>query len=55
MTGFNSQLAESLESIAQHKSWRLVPGKRFPHLLHGPLLRGVFRHPEVQHPASLLR
>jgi hypothetical protein len=26
-----------------------------PHLLHGPLLRGVFRHPEVHHPASLLR
>src|SRR5205807_8991806 len=25
-------------SIAQHISWRLLPGKRFPHLLHGPLL-----------------
>ena len=42
-------------AIAQHIPRRLVPGKRFPHLLHGPLLRGVFRHPEVHHPASLMR
>jgi hypothetical protein len=42
-------------SIAQHKSRRFIPRKRFPHLLHGPLLRGVFRHPEVLHPASLMR
>jgi len=41
-------------SIAPHVSWRLLPGKRFPHLLHRPLLRGVFRHPEVQYPASLM-
>ena len=41
-------------SIAQHIPRRLVPGKRFPHLLHAPLLRGMFRHPEVQHPASLI-
>ena len=27
-------------SIAQHISGCLVPGKRFPHLLHGPLLCG---------------
>src|SRR6267378_5785064 len=40
-------------SIAQHISRRLVPGKCFPHLLHGPLLCGVLRHPEVHHPASL--
>ena len=31
------------------------PRERLPHLLRGPLLRGVFRHPEVQHPASLMR
>src|SRR6476620_8274529 len=42
-------------SIAQHKSRRFIPGERFPHLLHGPLLCGMFRHPEVQHPASLMR
>ena len=42
-------------SIAQYISRRLVPGERFPHLLQGPLLRGVFRHPEVHHPASLMR
>ena len=42
-------------SIAQHISRRGVPGKGFPHLLHGPLLCGMFRHPEVQHPASLMR
>src|SRR5437879_12756363 len=42
-------------SIAQHKSWGLVPGKRFPHLLHGPLLRGMFCHRNVHHPASLMR
>src|ERR1700745_74737 len=36
-------------SIAQHVSRRLVPGKRFPRLLHRPVLRGVFRHPEVQY------
>jgi hypothetical protein len=42
-------------AIAQHIPRRLVPGKRFPHLLHSPLLRGVFRHPEVHHPASLMR
>src|SRR6266550_8303332 len=33
-------------SIAQHIARRLVPGKRFPHLLHGPLLCRVFRHPK---------
>jgi hypothetical protein len=42
-------------SIAQHISRRLVPGERFPHLLHGPLLSGMFRHPEVHHPAPLMR
>ena len=42
-------------SIAQHISRRLVPGKRFPHLLHGPLLRGVFCHPEVHYTASPMR
>src|SRR5215470_4030542 len=42
-------------SIAQHISRRLVPGERFPHLLYGPLLRGMFRHPEVHHPAPLMR
>src|SRR5260370_26535672 len=42
-------------SIAQYISRRLVPGKRFPHLLHGPLLGRVFCHPEVHHPASLMR
>src|SRR5713101_5930066 len=42
-------------SIAQYISWRFLPGKRFPHLLHGPLLCGVFRHPEVHHLASLMR
>jgi len=41
-------------SIPQQISGYLVPGKRFPHLLHGPLLRGMFRHPEVQHPASFM-
>ena len=35
-------------SIAPQISGCLVPGKRFPHLLHGPLLRGMFRHPEVE-------
>src|SRR6266404_1925881 len=33
-------------SIAQHIARRLVPWKRFPHLLHGPLLCRMFRHPE---------
>jgi hypothetical protein len=42
-------------SIAQHISRRLVPGEWFPHLLHGPLLTGMFRHPEVHHPAPLMR
>jgi len=42
-------------SIPQQISGCLVPGKRFPHLLHGPLLRGMFRHPEVHYPASLMR
>jgi hypothetical protein len=42
-------------AIAQQISRRLVPGKRFPDLLHGPLLRWVFRHPEVQHAASSMR
>ena len=42
-------------SIAQYISRRFVPGKRFPHLLYGPLLCGMFRHPEMQHPASLMR
>jgi hypothetical protein len=42
-------------SIPQHISACLIPGKRFPHLLHGPLLRGMFRHPEVHHSASLMR
>ena len=38
--------------IAQHISRRLVPRKRFPQLLHSPLLRGAFRHSEVHHLAS---
>jgi hypothetical protein len=42
-------------SIGQHISRGLVPGKRFPHLLYGPCLRGMFRHSEVHHPASLVR
>jgi hypothetical protein len=42
-------------SIAQYIPRRFVPGKCFPHLLHGPLLCGMFRHPEVHHPASLMR
>src|SRR5260370_13000039 len=41
--------------IAQHISRRLVPGKRFLQPLHVPLLRDAFRHPEVHHPASLMR
>src|SRR5260370_37954707 len=42
-------------SIAQHISRRLVPGTRFPQPLHAPLLRGEFRHPELHHPATLIR
>jgi hypothetical protein len=30
----------------------VIPGKRFPHLLHRPLLSGVFSHLEVQHTTS---
>jgi len=39
-------------SIARHISRRMVSGKRFPHLLQGPLLRGVLRHLEVHHPGD---
>jgi len=39
-------------TIAQQISGHLVPGKRFPDLLHRPLLSGMFRHLEMQHAAS---
>src|SRR5205807_7622795 len=42
-------------SIAPQISGYLVPGKRLPHLLHGPLLGGVFGHLEVHYTPSLMR
>ena len=42
-------------SIAQHILWRLTPGERLAHLLYGPLLRGVFGYPEVQHTTPMVR
>src|SRR5580704_17395129 len=36
-------------AVAQKISARVDPWKRFPHLLHRPLLAGVFGHLKVQH------
>ena len=41
--------------VAQQISGQLVPGKRFPDLLHHPLLSGMFRYLEMQHAASGVR
>jgi hypothetical protein len=44
--------AVSRISITQNISARVIAGKRFPHLLHCPLLSGVFSQLEVQHTTS---
>src|ERR1700721_135430 len=42
-------------AVAQKISAPLVPGKRFPDLLHRPILAGVVGHLEVQHTTSSMR
>jgi len=40
--------------IPEHVSRRFIPGKRFKNLPRGPVLAGVLRHVEMDHPAPFM-
>src|SRR5215831_8051622 len=46
---------ENRISIADQTARRFIPGKSFSKLLHGPLLRRVFRYVPVQYASTIVR